>query len=80
MALLGLLAASDFDPTREWGSQRLEAELVLLSTNNADLALRTREMERVVASMRSDNEVMEKAAREDLGYLREGEVIIVLPQ
>jgi cell division protein FtsB len=52
---------------------RLQAEVSSLATSNERL-------EQEIASLRSDPRAVERIAREDLGFVREGEIVLQLPK
>jgi cell division protein FtsB len=75
--LLGLSAA-DPDGLRKWRrlareARRIEAENVLLVRENERLR-------RDVRALQGDPAALEQAAREDLGYVRPGEVVVKLDE
>lgn len=77
--LIALLLVSDLHPAGWDRAAGLEAELDTLQQENALLRARNVELSRVVSVPQDDQVWMEKIIREDLGYVREGEVIVVLP-
>lgn len=78
--LLALLLVTDLHAGGWDRSAALEAELDTLQQVNAELRARNQALERVTGVPQDDRVWMEKVIREDLGYVRDGEVIVVLPE
>lgn len=77
--LVALLLVADLHAVGWDRTAGLEAELDTLQQENALLRANNARLERVVAVPKDDRLWMEKVIREDLGYVRDGEVIVVLP-
>lgn len=77
--LVALLLVADLHAGGWDRTAALEAELDTLQQENALLRANNARLERVVAVPKDDHLWMEKVIREDLGYVRDGEVIVVLP-
>ncbi len=77
--LLALLLVTDLHTVGWDHAAGLEAELDTLQQENALLRARNVALERVAAVPDDDLVWMEKVIREDLGYVRDGEIIVVLP-
>ncbi len=54
---------------------RMQEELVELAQENRSLAEENRALEREIMQLRSDRDYLETLAREELGLIREGEVV-----
>ena len=54
---------------------RMQEELMELAEENKSLAAENRALEREIMQLRSDRDYLEKLAREELGLIREGEVV-----
>ena len=55
--------------------EALEAEKAALEARQAELEARLRELREMQARLESDPRFVEKIAREDLGYAKDGEVV-----
>ncbi|MFN0061222.1 MAG: FtsB family cell division protein [Myxococcaceae bacterium] len=75
-AVLVGVSLADADGFRRYG--KLSAEVSALETKNADLAVRNRVLEREVRALREDLASIERAAREELGFVRPGEIVLNL--
>ncbi len=75
LALLGLSLA-DRDGLRK--ALRNEAEAVRLERENAALEARVAQLRREVKALQGDPSAVERAAREELGYVRPGEIVYKL--
>lgn len=60
--------------------RRLKRERVELSERNHKLAAEIRQMRLEVERLREDDVYLEKAAREDLGMVRKGELVFVIEE
>jgi cell division protein FtsB len=58
----------------------MKREMESLERDLVTLRARTEELTRTVDRLRSDPAYIEKLAREDLGYVREGETILKFPK
>ena len=58
----------------------MKREMESLQRDLVTLRARTEELTRTVDRLRSDPAYIEKLAREDLGYVREGETILKFPK
>ncbi len=79
VGLAGLLAAISTVDAR--GFRRyvaLKQELAQLSARNLDLSERNRQMARELDALRTDPRALERAAREELGFVKPGEIVINL--
>jgi cell division protein FtsB len=75
-AALALVSMGDARGFRRYFG--LRRELVQLSEKNHQLAEDNARLTREIAALRSDPKALERAAREDLGYVKPGEVVINL--
>jgi cell division protein FtsB len=57
---------------------RLQREIESLEVRNRELALRNAAMVRELEALRRDPRAMERAAREELGFVKQGEVVFNL--
>lgn len=61
-------------------SARIERELESLRSENRKMRAENQYLHRLVEALKEDPAVLEKVAREDLGYIRDGEVVILVPK
>jgi cell division protein FtsB len=87
LALVALLAFGlGYLPLQFFGEEglsqyrRLKRELAELTARNRQLAAEIEQMRLEVRRLRDDDVALEKAARDDLGMVREGELIFVLKE
>jgi cell division protein FtsB len=73
------LAIASYDPEVDREARRLEGELTELQGVNRTLQARNAELTRTLESLHSRNTLLEKVARDDLGYIKEGEIVVILP-
>jgi cell division protein FtsB len=59
---------------------QMKAEMELQQREIAELRARTEALGRTVDRLRNDPSYIEKLAREDLGYVREGETVLKFPR
>jgi cell division protein FtsB len=80
VVLMALLGASALDPEglRRWLD--LEHEVKRVEQENRDLERENARMRREVRALTGDPAALERAAREDLGYVRPGEIILKLEE
>lgn len=80
VALVALLGASALDPDglRRW--LELDGEVRRVEQENRDLERENARMRREVRALTGDPAALERAAREDLGYVRPGEIILKLDE
>jgi cell division protein FtsB len=78
--LVALLGASALDPDglRRW--LELERQVKRVEQENRDLERENARMRREVQALAGDPAALERAAREDLGYVRPGEIILKLDE
>lgn len=74
--LLGSVSLMDRDGFRRYF--RLEADVDRLTARNTELAEKNRGLLREIESLRDDPRALERAAREELGYVKAGEIVIQL--
>lgn len=68
-------------PADDWSEDaRMEAELESLRAANRAMRAENQRMSRLVEALKDDPAVIEQVAREDLGYIREGEVVVIVPK
>lgn len=79
-ALLLVLIAGDVARSGWSQTDRLQGEIDRLEGLNAAIASQNRDLTRSLTSLRKNGALLEQAAREDLGYIRDGEVVVVLPK
>jgi cell division protein FtsB len=77
-----LLALAVVDAGSPDGTQveRLQGELDRLESVNAGLHTRNLSLARQVKSLKENPALLEHNVREDLGFIRDGEVVVVLPR
>jgi cell division protein FtsB len=80
LALIVLLALSALDPDGLRKARRNEAEGERLERENAALEQRVSRLRREVKALQGDPAALERAAREELGYVKSGEVVYKLDQ
>ena len=78
--LVGVLVAGDLFGGFRDEADRIENELDRLRGANAKVASQHRDLARQLRALKGNPAVLEKAAREDLGYIRDGEIVVVLPR
>ncbi len=63
----------------DWSeTARLEGQLESLRAANRAMQAENQRLERLVKALKDDPEVLEKVARDDLGYIRDGEVVVIV--
>jgi cell division protein FtsB len=78
--LLLLLGASALDPEGLRRYRRLEAEVRRATAENREMARENARRRREVRALQGDPAALERAAREELGFVRPGEVIFKLDE
>jgi cell division protein FtsB len=71
-----LAAASALDPSGIRKDLRLGAEVARMRDENARLAAENARLAREAIALRADPEAIERAVREELRYVRPGEIVI----
>src|SRR5512140_1111451 len=79
-AVLVLLGLSLADPNGLRKAVRNEAEVRRLERENASLETRVTQLRREVKALQGDPTALERAAREDLGYVKPGEIVYKLDE
>jgi cell division protein FtsB len=79
-ALLVSIAYGDRASGLAAESDRLRADVERLEKVNAGIRSRNATLTRQLKSLRSNQALLEHNAREDLGFIRDGEVVVVLPK
>ena len=74
--LLVAVSAADREGFRRYFSLRQDIER--LTRENADLSARNASLVREISALHKDPAALERAAREELSWIREGEVVIKL--
>lgn len=68
-------------PPRDWSEEaRVEATLESLLATNRAMQAENKRLQRLAEALERDSAVLEQAAREELGYIRDGEVVVVVPR
>ena len=80
IALLVLLALSALDKEGLRKARRNEAEAERLERENAALEQRVARLRREVKALQGDPAALERAAREELGYVKPGEIVYKLDE
>jgi len=76
----GFLVFADSAGT-EWTEDRmLRSELETLLQVNLGLVSQNRRLSRDLRALKNNPVVIEKAAREDFGYIKEGEIVVILDE
>jgi cell division protein FtsB len=71
-----LATASALDPSGIRKHLRLHAEVARMRAENARLASENGRLAREAVSLRTDPEAIERAVREELRYVRAGEIVV----
>ncbi|MBI5070657.1 MAG: septum formation initiator family protein [Deltaproteobacteria bacterium] len=79
-AVLGLLGLSAWDPDGLRKVRRLEAEVQRRSGETRDLARENARLRREIRALQGEPSALERAAREDLGFVRPGELVFKLDE
>jgi cell division protein FtsB len=81
VAIAGVLAVVSVADERGFRRYfRLQRDVSNLTERNARTTEDNRAMAREIAALRSDAPALERAAREELGFVRPGELVIVLEE
>ncbi|MDW7708944.1 MAG: septum formation initiator family protein [Deferrisomatales bacterium] len=80
VAALAFLAVALLGDQGSRELRRLRQERAALSEEIADLRDRRAALERDIARLREDPRAIERRARRDLGMIREGETVFLLPE
>jgi cell division protein FtsB len=72
--VLALISAADSKGFRRYA--KLQRDLESLAEKNHQLADENAKMRAEMASLKSDKRALERAAREELGYVKPGEIVI----
>ncbi len=81
LAALGALAAlSALDPGGLRKALRLEADAARLEAENRELRHENLRLRREARALAGESAALERAAREELGYVRPGEIVIQLDE
>ncbi len=80
LALLALLVVSALAPDGLRKARRNEGEAARLERENAALESRVTSLRREVRALQGDPAALERAAREELGYVKPGELIYKLDE
>jgi len=79
-AVLGLLAYSTWDPDGLRKHRRLEAEGRRVGAENREIARDSARLRREIRALQGDPAALERAAREELGFVRPGELVFKLDE
>jgi cell division protein FtsB len=79
-AIAGLWVLSALDPDGLRKARRNEAEADRLGRDNEALEQRVMRLRREVKALRGDPAALERAAREELGYVKPGEIVYKLDE
>ncbi len=80
IAMLVLLGLSTLDRNGLRKARRNEAEAERLERENAALEQRVARLRREVRALQGDPAALERAAREELGYVKPGEIVYKLDE
>jgi cell division protein FtsB len=75
LAASALFATSVLDPNGLRKARRNESEVLRLERENASLSERVARLRREVKALQGDPAALERAAREELGFVKPGEVV-----
>lgn len=78
--LLGLLAASALDRDGLRRHRRLEAQVEKVAAENREVEVEVARLRRQIRALQGDPAALERAAREELGYVRTGELVFRLDE
>lgn len=78
--VLLLLGASFLDPNGLRKHRRLEAEVRRASAENRELARDNARLRREIRALQGEPAALERAARDELGFVRPGEVLFKLEE
>ena len=76
--ILGLLALSAWDPDGLRKHRRLEVEARRVEAENREIARDASRLRREIRALQGDPAALERAAREELGFVRPGELVFRL--
>lgn len=76
--ILGLWALSAWDPDGLRKHRRLEAEARRVEAENREIARDSARLRREIRALQGDPAALERAAREELGFVRPGETVYQL--
>jgi cell division protein FtsB len=80
LALAALLALSAAEPDGLRKALRNERDAERLARENAALQAKVQKLRREVKALSGDPAALERAAREDLGYVKPGEIVYELDE
>jgi cell division protein FtsB len=78
--ILGLLALSAWDPDGLRKHRKLEAEARRTAAENGSLVRDNAALRREIRALQGDPAALERAAREELGFVRPGEIVFQLDE
>ena len=78
--LVAMVIVGDAARSSRSDTGRFEERLETLQNVNAEVRTRTRLLDRTLRSLRTKPALLEQEAREDLGFIRDGEVVVILPK
>jgi cell division protein FtsB len=78
VGLLLCLSAADPGGLRKW--RHLAGEARRLEAENREIGRENERLRREVRALQGDEAALERAAREDLGYVRPGEIVLKLDE
>lgn len=79
-AVLGLLGLSAWDPDGLRKVRRLEGEVQRRAGETREIARENARLRREIRALQGEPGALEQAAREDLGYVRPGEIVFKLDE
>jgi len=80
IGMAAFIGVADINEREMTETHRLQGELETLKQVNRGLAAKNRRLERNLEALKTNPLVLEQAAREDFGYIRDGEIVVVLPE
>jgi cell division protein FtsB len=75
-AVLAVVSASDARGFRHY--VKMQGEIADLSERNKKLAAENQKLSREIEALRTDPQALERAAREELGFIKPGEIVLHL--
>jgi len=79
-AVLGLLGLSAWDPQGLRKVRRLEGEVQRRAAETRDIARENARLRREIRALQGEPAALERAAREELGFVRPGEMVFKLDE
>ena len=79
--VIGVALLLGHPDTRGWSeTSRIQSELEALCATNRALRTENQRLSVQVEALKDNPAFLEQVAREDLGYIRDGEVVVIVPR